>query len=167
MEHEGRDDQNKKSSALNYALWLLGRRSRTKFELEKKLREKGVEDAEIKSAIRRLEELQFIDDLKFARDYISNSARFKPKGRRRLFWELVKKGVAKDLIEKALDETESDQTALADEALKTYSRRLKNLSREKQYQRAVAFLLRRGFSYDEAKKAVQLLLQGSNPCRPL
>ena len=144
----------KPNSPLNYTLWLLGRRSRTKFELEKKLREKEVDDAEVISVIRRLEELEFVDDLKFAKDYISNSERFKPKGRQRLFWELIKRGVPKDLIEKALDDVKSDQTALADEALKTYSRRLKNLPREKQYQRAVSFLLRRGFSYDEAKKAV-------------
>lgn len=150
--------------ALNYALFLLSKRSYTRHRIEEKLTQKGWTEADRKLVFARLDEWKLLDDFQFAKNFIRSSQLIKPKGRRRLYFELIKKGVDKELIEKALDEElseEKEQEGL-EEIFAKFSRRNKNLSREKFYNRALGFLMRRGFSYDESKKAVLNVLSSKS-----
>ena len=157
MKSKSAPKKNPKRS-LNYALWLIGRRARTYQEIEEKLSRKGFEKAEIANVMRELEKLKLLDDKEFALSYIRASKSLKPKGRYRLRLELVKHGFAKNTAELALDEELGETNELSEEALKSYFKRAGNLPEEKLYQRSMGFLLRRGFSLDEAKKAVKKLL---------
>ncbi|MCX6809277.1 MAG: regulatory protein RecX [Candidatus Berkelbacteria bacterium] len=143
--------------ALNRALFYLSQRSQTQKQIEEKLARKEFASDDIEFAIKKLKDLEFIDDLKFAKNYVRQSLTLKPKGKRRLFLELVRKGVLKDLIEQALEEelTEENEQERLDEVLQKYLKRSANVPREKIYNRALGFLMRRGFSYDLSKKALQ------------
>jgi len=163
MKSKSAPKKNPKKS-LNYALWLIGRRARTYKEIEEKLARKGFERAEVVDTIRELEKLKLLDDKEFALSYIRASKSLKPKGRYRLRLELVKHGVDKNIAELALDEELGETNELSEEALKSYLKRAGSLPKQKLYQRSMGFLLRRGFSLDEAKKTVKkfLTLRGSS-----
>ena len=145
--------------ALEYSFWLLGRRARTEKEIRDKLLAKECAQEIIEETIKKLRKLKFIDDFEYAKNYIRQSKIIKPKGKYRLFQELVRKGVEKETVNQAIEEGLGEEEDLVSLALKSYSNKIKNLSREKQYNRAMGYLLRRGFSYDEAKKAVKKYLE--------
>ena len=143
--------------AINYVLFLLSKRPYTRRQIEEKLNLKKFDSEEQKFVFDCLHEWRLLDDFQFAKNYIRFSQAQKPKGRRRIYFELIKKGVDKELIEKSLEEElsqDKEQEGL-EEIFAKFCRRNKNLPREKFYNRALGFLLRRGFSYDESKKAVQ------------
>ncbi|MDH4358471.1 MAG: recombination regulator RecX [Candidatus Berkelbacteria bacterium] len=147
---------------LNYALWLIGRRARTQREIEEKLSRKGFDKSEILKTVDKLKQLRLLDDKEYSLSYIKASKSLKPKGRYRLLLELTKHGVDKGTAQLALDEELEDTGTLAETALKSYLKRSGGLSKEKLYQRSMGFLLRRGFSLDEAKKAVKKVLTSAS-----
>lgn len=145
--------------AIEYALWLLGRRARTQKEIEKKLQDKEYSQADVSYVISRLCELEFINDLEYAKNYIRQSKIIKPKGKYRLTQELLRRGVEKETITSALAEEFGDEEQeLVERTLRSYFKKVQNLPREKQYNRAMGYLLRRGFTLDESKKAVKKFL---------
>jgi len=153
------DDKKKnqrKNRSLEYSLWLLGRRAYTEKQIRDKLESKKFEPEEIENTLRRLLDLKFVDDFEFARSFVRQAKLGRPKGAYRIKFELKQKGLKKELIECALaDENfEENEAKLVESALKLYLPKIKNLSREKQYRRTMAYLLCRGFSYNEAKKAL-------------
>jgi len=142
--------------ALNYTLFLLSKRSYTRKQIKDKLALKKFSDKDQEFVFAQLDKWKLLDDFQFAKNYIRSKFSQKPSGRRRLFFELIKKGVDKELIEKAFDEElpqEKEQEGL-EEILAKFTSKNKNLPREKFYSRAMGYLLRRGFSYEEVKKAV-------------
>lgn len=158
MQLHNRDDN--KNRSFEYGLWLLGRRPYTQKNLREKLEGKKFESDEVDAAISRLLELGFLDDLEFAKNYIRQSTLGKPKGGRRIRFELMRKGVDKELIEQAIEEANlhDAEPELIMLALKNYLKKLHNLPREKIYARAMGFLMRRGFPYNESKKAISTYL---------
>lgn len=147
---------------LNYALWLIGRRARTQREIEEKLSRKGFDKGEILKTVDKLKQLRLLDDKEYSLSYIRASKSLKPKGRYRLLLELTRRGVDKGTARLALDEELEDTGTLAETALKSYLKRSGGLSKERLYQRSMGFLLRRGFSLDEAKKAVKKVLTSAS-----
>ena len=153
-----RSRRKKPNSPLKYALWLLGRRARTEKEIREKLALKGCEESEINNVVRKLYEWKLLDDLEFARSYVRLSKIGKPKGKYRLLQELRRKGVQNEVANQAIEEGIGAEENLAEVALKSYAKKIANLTREKRYNRAMGFLLRRGFSYDQAKKVILVIL---------
>lgn len=96
--------------------------------------------------LERLCERGYVDDRKFAEYYVEN--RFVKKGvsRRRLAMELMKKGVAKDIIEEVLPLRDDEE-----EILKMIAKKRGKYDDEK----LVAYLCRQGFAYDLAQRLVR------------
>ena len=156
MNEPNNQKKKKRSRALELALFYLSRKSRAQKEIELKLERKGFAKKEISSVVGQLKDWNFLNDLEFAKGFVRQAKLGKPKGVRRIRFELVQKGVGKELIERALEEEKfrEDESGLIESALKSYSAKIRHLPRAKQYNRTIAYLLRRGFSYEEAKKAV-------------
>lgn len=77
--------------------------------LERKLKRKKVyfDPKVFEKVIARLHELNYLDDVKFARWWIEQRAIYRPKGIRLIRQELMHKGVSKNLVEQILN-TNSD-----------------------------------------------------------
>ncbi|OQA52986.1 MAG: Regulatory protein RecX [candidate division WS2 bacterium ADurb.Bin280] len=149
------DEQGMVEKCFQGALYYLNRRDRTQKELEDKLRGRGFDDQAIAKAVVRLKGLSFIDDERFARNFVRNSFNLKPKGRRRLKFELKRKGLSEQVIENALQsEWTCDEYSLVMAQAKKIVDKNSSLKREKIFQRALGALIRRGFDYSMAKKAV-------------
>ena len=97
------------------------------------------------SIIQRLLDKKYLDDYKFAEWYVEN--RFVKKGvsRKRLNMELMKKGVAREIIDEVIDERDDEE-----ELRKMIARKRAKYDDEK----LIAYLGRQGFSYDLIKQAL-------------
>lgn len=131
------------------ALYLLTYRARSKKELTDRLKEKGggsprTEINIIADVIGELETIGLIDDTVFAELWVRE--RSKSYGPFRLRSELIKKGIAKEIIDKALSELNELDTAhqIAQKWIKGH----KNLPPVVFKRRLFSFLMRRGISYE-------------------
>lgn len=125
------------------ALFLLERMDRTEQQLYEKLRRSGYPEVCVQTAVDYVKQYHYIDDLKYARTYVRYYQR--KKSRQRLRMDLMKKGVARDLIERALEEEfVSDEREKIKELLEKRHYDYGCTDRKEQ-QRVYQFLMRRGY----------------------
>ncbi|HVP36889.1 MAG TPA: RecX family transcriptional regulator [Terriglobales bacterium] len=148
-----------KKEAKDTALGFLSYRMRSEKEVRDKLKKKEFAQNLIDEVIKDLKRVNLVDDHEFAsafvRDRISNS----PRGKILLKQELWKKGIKKEIIEKALKEffkDEDEELVLAKELLQKRKKRYVGLDENVAKRRLMSFLLRRGFSYDIVKQVLRI-----------
>lgn len=125
------------------ALFLLERMDRTEQQLYEKLRQSGYPEVCVEDAVNYVKEFHYIDDLKYAKTYIRYQQQ--KKSRQRLMMDLMKKGVARDLIEQALmEEFVSDEREMIRTLLEKRHYDVNTTDRKEQ-QRMYQYLARRGF----------------------
>lgn len=142
---------------LEYALKLLSRRRYTVSKLREKLERRARFCAKTElfdEVTARLVELKYLDDEAFAKDYINDRINFKPRGKFLLKRELKLKGISPEIIETAIKKQEIDESALAAECLKKYSKKLIGLDTKRQRERAFRLLASRGFDLDTIYKTI-------------
>lgn len=135
---------------LDYAVRLLGRQMRTVAELKSLLRrrvqpgEPG--DALVNAVLVRLQERRYLNDADYAQDFTRLRQENAAFGRRRVQQDLIRKGVAADLIAATLD---SAYQGVSEEDLARRHlerKRVRKPSGEKEAARVARMLLRAGFS---------------------
>ena len=90
------------------AMFLLERMDRTEHQLRDKLMQNGYPAVCVDLAIDYVKKYHYIDDLRYATNYISYQQ--KRKSRQKLKIDLLTKGIDKNVIEQALDEAfDSDE----------------------------------------------------------
>ena len=139
------------------ALRLITNRPRSKKEVRDRMREKGIEESTRERVVERFEELDLLDDEAFARYWIDQRARFKPRGKPLLRQELRQKGVDQQIVNDLLEET--DDSAAAMEAAEKKVRSLRRYPEDQFKKKLTGFLQRRGFSYQEIREVVDKLWQ--------
>jgi regulatory protein len=104
--------------AKQQAYRLLSYRSRTAHELQDRLRQRGHTTAVIDAVLGELEAEGYVNDRKFLCDWARYRLQAKPLGRRRLAWEIQRRGVEREALEDILNEVyaEFDEVALAEQA---------------------------------------------------
>jgi len=134
-------------SALDYALKLLGYRARTKREIEQKLTEKDYSTEDVEKVLDKLSGTQLLDDSKFAANYVRDKLTIGRRGPRRIYFELVKHGVDKDVADAATKTIDADEEQIvANQLIEARSRQWTKLEPLARYRRAIGLLSRRGFS---------------------
>lgn len=142
--------------AMEIALNLLGFRSRSERELEQRLAEKGVEREVARRVCVRLTELGYLDDRRFALDWIKARSGAKCRSAWVLKRELREKGIASALAEETVAEALAPEDAFA--AACAIARQ--KLSRTgaadmaKWRGRMQSLLLRRGFDYEFIRRVI-------------
>jgi regulatory protein len=154
---EGKSENEAKEAALR----LLSFRRRTEKEIKDKLRQKGFDAKIIAHTVEKLKSYDLINDLEFATAWVKERLALKPRGKRLLRQELWKKGIQKDIIDKATEELCRDEEKAAVELLKKAGRRYKNSEPAIARRRMYSLLTRRGFSYETAKNALAHLASSS------
>ena len=137
------------ASAYEAAVRYLAGRPRSVSELSRHLRGKRYDDAAIDDAIERLRAQRYVDDLDFARYWIEQRSRFRPKGDRVLVSELTRMGVARETIDAAMgDATAQAEPDRARRALARPLTRWQALEPAERKRKIHAYLAARGFDYD-------------------
>lgn len=133
----------------NKSLYLLSFKDHSKKELEDKLK-KDYSDEAANKAVQRMEELGLINDFAFAEKYAKDLLFVKHFSKRRTEFELVAKGINRELICEILDSIDYDPIVhikfLIDKKYKLA------YTDEKIKKRAIAFLQRYGYSWDDIKQ---------------
>lgn len=149
----------KNEKPLKKALDLLSKRQYSRKKLKEKLLEKQFEEAEIELTLKRLEDLEYVNDRAFAKNIIRSYIEFKNFGKRRIYLELIKKGIPKEIANAELNKIDDSEETIKqsfDKFLKTH----KSLPKEKIFSRALNYLMRRGFDYSGAKSVIVSHLAG-------
>jgi regulatory protein len=129
---------------MDRALKLLSKRRLSAHELEIRLRKKKVEEEDVVKVLERLKEYGYLDDLGYAKDFISDRLKFRPRGIRALRNELYKKGIKKEDIETAVLNAGIDEEEIAKELIERKQQSLKRHPLAKRKQKAVLYLKSKG-----------------------
>jgi len=142
--------------AKDQAMRFLSRRPHSRFELIRKMREKGFRTVIIQRALNELEKVDLVNDLDFTRVFILNELRLRPVSRYFLAQKLHQRGIRKELYEPLLDELLSEEQememarVLVDKFLRTHSREKGQKLREK----LLRFLQAKGFDWEQIRQVV-------------
>lgn len=144
-------------SALDKAVAMLVNRSHSKGEIEKRLKTANYDQEVIGLVLYKLEKEKLLDDRDFALQWVES--RIRKYGVARIRQELRMKNVDPEIIDEAL------QTASEEEQLQRaadFIRKKTNGSRassdpQKFFRNTAAALVRRGYSWETARKAFQMV----------
>ncbi|MBC7764378.1 RecX family transcriptional regulator [Microbacteriaceae bacterium] len=130
-------------------LWKKTRATKTRNRRTGEIQDReGVSTALTDRVFARLVEKKYVDDEKFARWWVENRNLTKGTSRRKIINELRAKGVATNIIDGAVGDTErTDDNELAKIIIKKRARYPDN-------QKFIQYLMRQGFSYDTIKSAL-------------
>ncbi len=138
------------------AMNLLKNREYTVKQLRDKLLQSGYPEKIAEEALHYVGSFHYTDDLRYAVAFISDHER--TRSRRRMEQDLMAKGIDRDVIDKAWREWEErggsqDEQAMID-ALLQKKHFVPEEADRKEKQRMYGFLVRKGFSGEQARKAV-------------
>ena len=152
---------------MEIAVRFLGARPRTRWELERRLRRAGAEDAVVEAILERLAGIGYVDDAAFARWWGEQRDRHAPRGRRMIEAELRQHGIGRDVIETHRGEHASPERAPEDaslpgseadrarDALERHLRGRQLPSDHRALQRVGMFLMRRGFDPETVRSTLR------------
>lgn len=144
--------------AKNYALFLLKFRPRSRYEIEGRLKKKNFTPQIIKQTVDSLSCAGLINDLSFTKAWVENRLKYRPRSKRFLKYELLKKGVEKNIVDTVLCAIgEEKEYEIARNIAEKRAQKLKGDKkiREKLY----AYLVRRGFNAAVALKILKELVK--------
>jgi len=138
------------TEAKNYAYRLLSKRSYFENELRKKLLMKKKSEAIVKDVIAELKALGFINDEKYAAEFVEYKINIRKFGLNRISNELLRKGVERNLINNVLSRF-ADDDVLSQNIHLTAVKKLKSLikkedDRRKIFQKIFSHLVLKGYS---------------------
>jgi len=147
-----------KYSAIEYALFLLKLRDRSSGEIAQKMKKKGFSEKEISNTLKKLLENKFLDDERFARNYIKQKILIRPQGKYLSRQKLKEKFIEESDIEKILNEiSDLEEINSAQEVAQKWLRLHKNVPNEKLRNKLGMHLAHRGFNYDQIKQVLNNL----------
>ena len=138
------------------AVRYLAGRPHSVAEIARHLRGKRFDPASIDSAIDKLRAQRYVDDQAFARYWVDQRERFRPRGDRALKSELLGKGVSRDVIDVVLGERAPD--ADVEQAKRALSRPLTRwvtLPVAERKRKIHTYLAARGFDYGTIEEVIR------------
>ena len=144
--------------ALDKAVAALAARACSRKEIEGKLLRIGYRPCTVEMVLYKLEREHLLDDADFARQWVE--ARCKKLGRRRIAQELRQKGISAEQTDEALKQVDEEKqlACAASLASKALGRAKSGEDPRKTAQRIIAAIVRRGYGYDVARKALQQVM---------
>ncbi|HTL48477.1 MAG TPA: regulatory protein RecX [Verrucomicrobiae bacterium] len=151
----------RENEAFVYSLKLLGISARSRKVLGEKLEAKGFPSAVVESTLARLEKTGFLDDKTLAAGLVNRYSVSTPSGRRRIDFEMKRRGVPAEIRREALESLTAEQEReSALELARLKWQRLGRVEPQARRKRVYDFLLRRGFDHGTARHALAELKAG-------
>ena len=138
---------------------LCSRREYCVSDIRTKLMKELEGDAQkVETALKKLIEERYVDDLRYATAYARDKASISGWGATKIRYMLSAKGVAKDVISEALNEV--DESKAASRLEKLLEHKYKSLKDDPQWKiKLLRFALGRGYSYDEVSDQIRRFAQ--------
>lgn len=145
----------------NLSLRYLSYRPRSEKEVQDYLNEKSKRSELLtpeimEKIIIKLKEYKFIDDSVFLKFWFESRTKHKRKPLKVVKFELLQKGIKRSMIDEFFEDIEpaldlENAQNLAKKKMDFY----RNIEPKKRKEKVTAFLLRKGFTYDIAKKVIK------------
>ena len=143
--------ESEKNTALDKAMTHLSASRKTEKQIREFLSKKGYLEDVTSYVIEKLNEYHFLNDKEYAENYVEHTSQ--RKGVRLIRVEMRKKGLSEEDMDAALDGIDEEtQLNTAREVLEKYMRH-KEVDKTT-LQKAIKYLLGKGFEFEIAKKAV-------------
>lgn len=137
-----------------YALWLLGQRDMTRRSVRDKVLAYAEDRSDVEPLLDRLEELGYLDDRRFAENYVRSCRESRGYGPVKTRAKLMEKGISGGLIEEFLDPSNPDWVAKAAETrLRKFGEPPKEFDER---ERQMRFLAAKGYTFDQIKASFKL-----------
>lgn len=140
------------------ALQFLASKPRTEHEIRERLTQEGITSITQEDVLVWLRERGFVHDEAYAKAYVESRMQSGKLGSRRVADELRQKGVDRGVIEEALreqKETHGDDSSLLALAQRKWDQLHREADTRKRSKKVFDFLVRRGFSFDEAREVLR------------
>lgn len=156
------EEQNEKmlKQAKNVANYWIDQADKSRYELFTKIKNKGITDEIANQVLDRLEELNYINDERFAENFVYSKRTYEKLGTKAISYKLKLKGISQDIIDNVLadvDEEQEDENAK--EIALRKARTNKRYEYNKRLQQIAGLLARRGYSggaiFRIAKEAIE------------
>lgn len=148
-------EKSEHQKVLDRLLNFVSLRPKSEEEIKSWFRRKKVPEDMQPSLFNTLKRLELVDDYKFARWWVEQRNTFRPKGRKALNFELLKKGVSKEIIGKVLEEVGPNEKRVALDLLKKRARKWERLEKKDTKKKMYELLTRQGFSWEVVQNAVR------------
>ncbi|MBS4534826.1 regulatory protein RecX [Clostridium sp. D2Q-14] len=144
----------------NKALQIINGASQSEKNLKYKLQKYGFEENIINSVINSLKEYNLIDDQRLANSIIKDKRAIKKFGKNMIYYELLKKGIDKDLAQNEIDKLEDKNIELENAIILARKKinKIKDEENNKKFQKLARHLSYKGFEYDIIKKAISKVM---------
>ena len=143
--------ESEKNTALDKAMTHLSASRKTEKQIREFVSKKGYLEDVTSYVIEKLNEYHFLNDKEYAENYVEHTSQ--RKGVRLIRVEMRKKGLSEEDMDAALDGIDEEtQLNTAREVLEKYMRH-KEVDKTT-LQKAIKYLLGKGFEFEIAKKAV-------------
>lgn len=112
----------------------------------------------VETALTKLKEERYVDDLRYATAYARDKAAISGWGATKIRYMLSAKGVSKEAVSEALNEV--DETKASSRLEKLLENKYKSLKDDPQWKiKLLRFALGRGYSYDEVNDQIRRFAQ--------
>ncbi len=142
-------------SARRRAFNILGYRAVSEKQLFHKLTEKGADEDTAQRVVDKMIELGLVNDEALLKEKVRHLSEVKKYGEKRIITDLMLKGFNKSDIQNALYNLEPDNFKIVCEIIEKKYQNILEDSDINTRQKVMNALLRRGFSYDVIKSAIQ------------
>lgn len=131
-------------------LYLIADYDRSEQNIRQKISMAGYRGSFVDDAIDSLKEYGYIDDLRFARYYAESMRDTKGRSAFAISRSLYEKGISRDVIDTVMGELDIDEETQILKALSSRGYNEDNIRQidDKERQKLISFLMRKGFSYD-------------------
>lgn len=140
------------------SLRILTASPKSRRQLEGKLKEKGFDVKIVEKTLSRLEGEGLLNDRIYAEGVARTFLNIRTSGRKRIVYELKKRGIQDSLIEEVLRTLSVDvERTRAEELAHHQNERWSKLDQSRRRKKIYNFLLRRGFDYSLSREVVEKL----------
>jgi len=146
-----------------YAYRLLNYRPRSKAEIVKRLKDRGYSQEAVSRVVSELSAEGLIDDKNFARLWARMRLGSNPRSLSVIKFELTVKGIDAEIIEEVLAEIKANynEEEIVSVLIKKRLRSVERFDEQKQRQRLLGYISRRGFSNAIAFKVLDEIYRDS------
>ncbi len=153
-EYQRRIARDAYEQGMQKAVRALTARERTERELHQSLKKAGYAEDVIERIVSYLKERRYVDDERYA-NQLAQSMKSR-RSTRRIAQTMQHKGIGRSAMLSALEHVdEGAQEILLQQLAQTYLRKHPDMSTPQERSKAIAHLVRKGFSYDNAREALQ------------
>lgn len=138
------------------AMHLLNTMGRTECQLRQKLIQGHYPEKAVEEAIDYVKSFGYINDAEYARSFISG--RKDKKSRKELYMLLIGKGIKSDVLDEVFEEEydNDDSACTAIKAIMVKRRYNPDEATDKDTQKILGYLMRKGFKYEDIRKVIQV-----------